>query len=178
MDCGNDNLTFCPVGSKILYNRKRADESDAAASKQGDTASPEKRGFPVFSGATTAATQFSFVRRNFISFFKETKGTRQRGGSGFLFRERPRPRGCGGRGASGKLWKTPLLFHSFHNGTSRHKRPPFWRGFVKQLNRPMILITGRFLPIVSMLHRTHYTQQCIEVRPYQFGILEFICPSK
>ena len=42
-DCGVYDLLFCPAGNKILYNRKRADESDAAASKQGDTASPEKR---------------------------------------------------------------------------------------------------------------------------------------
>ena len=98
MHCGNGDLTFSPVGSKILYNRKRADESDAAASKQGDTASPEKRNAGLFRFFRRYCCCYAvrFVcEKKFHFFFQETKGTRAQGGSGFLFRLRPRPRGAG-----------------------------------------------------------------------------------
>ena len=84
MDCGNDDLTFSPAGGKILYNRKRADESDAAASKQGDTASPEKRdaGLSRFFRRYYDCYAVRSVRRNFISFFREREGTRRRAEAG------------------------------------------------------------------------------------------------
>ena len=106
MHCGNDDLTFSPAGSKILYNRKRADESDAAASKQGGTASPEKRdAFPFFPALLLLLRSRS-VRRNFISFLRNAKERGSRAEAVSSSAARPRPRGSGGRGASGKLWKT------------------------------------------------------------------------
>ena len=75
MDSGVCDLTFSPAGSKILYNRKRADESDAAASKQGDTASPEKRNAVLFRFFRRYYDCYAVrsVRRNFISFLGNAK---------------------------------------------------------------------------------------------------------
>ena len=58
-----------------MYNRKRADESDAAASKQGDTASPEKRdaGLSRFFRRYYDCYAVRSVRRNFISFLGNAK---------------------------------------------------------------------------------------------------------
>ena len=112
-NCGVYDLLFCPAGNRILYNRKRADESDAAASKQGDTASPEKRGFPVFSGATTAAKGFAFVcEKKFHFFFQESEGNGEQGGSGFLFRCKSASPGGRGQGRFRKIVENPRLFHS------------------------------------------------------------------
>ena len=58
-----------------MYNRKRADESDAAASKQGDTASPEKRNAGLFRFFRRYYDCYAVrsVRRNFISFLRKRR---------------------------------------------------------------------------------------------------------
>ena len=126
-NCGVYDLLFCPAGNRILYNRKRADESDAAASKQGDTASPEKRGFPVFSGATTAKG-FAFVcEKKFHFFFQESEGNGEQGGSGFLFRWQSASPGVAGAGALPENCGKPK---TFPQGETIEDRP-----FTGQKNR-------------------------------------------
>ena len=54
-----------------MYNRKRADESDAAASKQGDTARKTERGAFPFFPALLRLLRSSFREKKFHFFFRE-----------------------------------------------------------------------------------------------------------
>ena len=61
-----------------MYNRKRADESDAAASKQGDTARKTERGAFPFFPALLRLLRSSFREKKFHFFFQEREGTGER----------------------------------------------------------------------------------------------------